>query len=159
MSRLPEPKDNIDLYRFSRSKPGELIHTYIEAGLLSNEDLNNQDVIDFINNSELWTLTGLSVGDEVFIVDDINPRQMVRAKVVYAGSFVTLAYNDKTLVKTPGVSLKAKYSFPRNLLQRGIQTVLPMHIDIIDLASTQKIFRVINEEVVENNEPRFILEA
>lgn len=159
MSRLPEPKDNIDLYRFSRSKPGKLIHTYIEAGLLSNEDLNNQDVIDFINNSELWTLTGLSVGDEVFIVDDINPRQMVRAKVVYAGSFVTLAYNDKTLVNTPGVSLKARHSFPRNLLQRGIQTVLPMHIDIIDLASTQKIFRVINEEVVENNEPRFVLEA
>ena len=160
MAKQPELRDQIDLYRFHRTNAGKLINEYLEAGLLQPTDLNNPDMVELINNSEPWSLRNLDRGDEIFIIDGLDPKgTMLRATVVYSGQFSTLGYNDKTLVRVSGVSVNARNSYPRNRIERGIQRVLPMNLDIIDLAPTQKVFRVIKELTVPTPELELVLES
>jgi len=145
MQQQLKPPEGIKRERLNNSSAGKLIRQFLDSGLLEENDLGNPDVVELVNNTETWVVSDLEVGDEVFIIDTIDPKKLVRAIVVYSGEFQILGYNDKTLVSDRGVSIKARHSFAKNTLQRNFERLIPVHRDIIQLEPTERLFRVIKE--------------
>lgn len=153
-------RDRLDANRYNNSAAGRLIRKLILEGLISTSDLENEDIRDLVNQAEPWKLEDLQRGDEVFFLDITNPTEtLIRGKVIYTGEFTTLGYNDKTLVTETGVRLSARRSFPNKRIEALIQRLLPFQKDIVYISSTERLFRVINEETVESNTPKFVLES
>lgn len=154
------PKDNIDQNRFNLSKAGKLISELISKGLLTDEDLNNPDIVDLINNSEPWSLKDLDRGDEVYFLDTRNPRfSMTRGNVIYAGMIQELGYNDKTLVQTHGIRIQGQPTFVSNTIERLLNRILQRQIELTFLTDEQRIFRRINEATTSDNPPFQLAEA
>lgn len=153
-------KDRLDANRYNNSAAGRLVRKLISEGLILISDLENEDIRDLINQAEPWRIEDLQRGDEVFFLDITNPTEtLIRGKVIYTGEFTTLGYNDKTLVTETGVRLSARRSFPNKRIEALIQRLLPFQKDIVFVSSSERLFRVINEETVEANTPRFVLES
>lgn len=155
-----EVRDNIDQNRYKNSKAGKLIADLIRNDLLTLEDLDNPEIVDFINNTEPWSIRDLQRGDEVYFLDIRNPRYtMTRGAVIYSGMIQELGYNDKTLVQTPGVKIQGQHLFPGNPLSRLVNKILQRQIELTFLTENQRIFRRINEVTIPEHNPFQLAEA
>jgi len=153
-------KDNIDQNRYRTSQAGKLIAQFIRVGLLNEENLNIPEIVDFINNFEIWTLDGLDRGNEVVFINTINPKgSMVKGSVVYKGMFQELAYNDKTLVNTPGIRIQGQPIFPKDVWERFITKILQRQIDLTFLRDDQRIFRRVTELTIPLSSPFILAES
>jgi hypothetical protein len=146
--------------RLDNSQAGKLVRELIVQGSLTEEDLGNPDLIDLVNRTEQWIgIKNLSAGDEIFIVDTQYPREMIRGVVVYAGEYSTLGYNDKTFVTVDGVRITYRKCLDQGVVTKMLRKVIPQQVDVIDLASTEKIFKVIEEILLPAQRTRFVLES
>ena len=139
-------ENTISRARLENSTAGKLVAQLLAQGLLTETQLDNPDLIEMVNNSEPWSLSSLSRGDEIFFLDTTDPaNSMIKGVVVYSGEFETLGYNDKTLVTENGVRVQARNSFPSGSIQRIAQQFIPKTMDIVFINPTQKLFSVIKE--------------